>query len=323
MPAEPGEPRTRGHAFGIDLELTFAVPELPVRTAATGSPVSLLEPATASELRRSWPASATPVLTRTLPDGSLVMAVERHDDAGFQVWAPRYGRHHLSTGGARIRSALPRIAPWRWERLLFAQVLPLAAALHGRELFHASAVARDGVVLAFVGAPGAGKSSVAAHLVARGASLFTDDVLALASTTAEVIAHPGTHLAGVYRHELASMGAAGRARLGSRVGDTHKAYLASPVVDCALPLGAVYFLRRGAGKSIEITQNDSMAEELLSSSFISYLDLPRYLIQHLDMCARIAKTVPTLEVSSPSTAGAKDVAAAIETHAKTFGGTGR
>jgi hypothetical protein len=321
MPAErSAHPRARGHAFGIDLEPTFAVPELPVRPEATRLPVSVLESATAAELRRSWPRTATPVLTRTLADGSLVMAVERDDDSGFQIWAPRYGRHHVSSNGLRIRSALPRIAPWRWERLLFAQVLPLAAALQGRELFHASAVALNGVVLAFVGAPGAGKSSVAAHLVARGASLVTDDVLALGSNGAGVVAHPGTHLAGVYRHELAAMGAAGRARLGRRLGEAHKAYLASPVVDQALLLGAVYFLSRGSGKSIEITRNFAMAEKLLGSGFISYLELPSLLVQHLDMCARIAETVPTLEVSSPASAGAIEVAAAVEAHAETLGG---
>lgn len=309
-----------GTAFGIAIEASFPIPELPPGGPATGYPSSHLTRVSVRDIKQAWPSTgAKTALRRALPDGTLIMVVSRHDEAGFQVWGPRYGRHLVSNDGAEVLCALPKIAAWRWERLLFAQVLPLAATLRGRELFHSSAVSVDGGTLAFVGFSGAGKSSVAAHLVARGASLVTDDVLALARDGKQVIAYPGAVLAGIDRSELASMTAAGRARLGRRIGNTHKAYLAAPVVEGPSPLRAVYFLARGSGRSIQIAQNDSMALHLLSSSFISYLDLPRHLLQHLDICAHIAATVPTLEVSSPASARAADVAAAVEAHAETLG----
>jgi hypothetical protein len=244
------------------------------------------------------------------------MVVSRHEDLGFQVWAPRYGRHLVSADGSSVASALPRIAPWRWERLLFAQVLPLAAALRGRELFHASAVSLAGGTLAFVGLSGAGKSSVAAHLVAGGASLVTDDVLALERTRDGVTAFPGAALAGLDREELAAMTGAGRKRVGRRIGVTHKIHLAAPVVSSPGPLHAVYFLARGSSRAIEIERTTAQAAQLLGSSFLAYLDRPAQLLEHLDVCAHIAARIPTYEVASPSSARAVEVAAVVEDHAR-------
>lgn len=311
-----------GRAFGIDVRAGFAIPELPAGGRA-GNPLSTVEPASAGELRREWSARGTErLLERVHLDGRLMMAVERHDDAGFQIWAPYYGRHLVSPDGSRVRSALPAVAPWRWERLLFAQVLPLAAALRGRELFHASAVALGDTAVAFVGSSGAGKSSIAAQLVARGASLVTDDVLALERTADGVDAHPGSMLAGVERHELAAMSRAERARLGPRIGSAEKIYLSCQVADGPLPLKALYYITRGVGSSLEIRPSGSLPTRLLGSSFIAYLRSPDHLVGHLEVCTHVAATVPILEVSVPETARAVDVAAAVERHADGLPGTG-
>ena len=310
-------PRLDGTAFGIDIEAAFSIPELPVGRTPSSNPRSILEPASTEELRRAWPfRDAERLLERTLPDGRPMMVVEHHEDVGFHVWTPRHGRHLVSPDGAHVWCALPRIAAWRWERLLFAQVLPLTAALRGRALFHASGVALEGAAIAFVGFSGAGKSSIAAHLVARGASLVTDDVLALERAGEEMIAHPGTGLAGIDTRELATMSADGRARLGTKIGMADKAYLAVPVVERPLPLRALYFIAIVEGDSIAIRTNSSTASQLLGSGFIAYLPVHRHLIEHLEVCARIAATVPTFEVAAPAPARAVDVAHAVEAHAQ-------
>jgi hypothetical protein len=312
--------RWHGRAFGIDVQAGFPIPELPAGRASR-NPTSAVEPASAAELRRGWPAQgAERLVERVHPNGRLMMAVEHHDDAGFHVWAPYYGRHLVSADGSLVRSALPAVAAWRWERLLFAQVLPLAAALRGRELFHASAVSLDGAAIAFVGFPGAGKSSIAAHLVAHGASLVTDDVLALEGTDAGVTAHPGSGLASVERHELAAMSAGGRARLGRRVGTADKAYFSVSVVDGPLPLRALYYITRGRVGAIEIGPSGSLPSRLLGSAFIAYLRSPQHLVDHLDVCTHVAATVPVLELSVPATARAVDVACAVERHAHALPG---
>ena len=45
------------------------------------------------------------------------MVVEHHDEVGFRIWAPRYGRHVVRRDGTHVRCVLPRVAAWRWERL--------------------------------------------------------------------------------------------------------------------------------------------------------------------------------------------------------------
>jgi hypothetical protein len=310
----------RGRAFGIDIEAAFPIPELPASDDGRDSPRTVLELAEQSDLKQSWPArEATRLVSRTFADGSPMMVVDRHEVAGFSIWAPRYGRHVVSGDGGRVRCALPRVPAWRWERLLFAQVLPLAAALRGLELLHASAVAVGDGTFGFTGAPGAGKSSVAAHLVARGASLVTDDVLALEVAGDRVNAHAGASLAGLDGREISAMKAEDRFRLGTRLGKSDKTYFAALIVPRdPLPLRALYFLTRGQGRSVEIRPTESTPAQLLGSTFISYLRSPEHLVRHLDVCARIAELVPTLQVSIPASAAAKVVAEAVDAHLQAF-----
>jgi hypothetical protein len=312
---------THGRAFGIDVRAGFAIPELPRGGSPRGTPRTTLERASPGALAREWPRrDVERLIERVHVDGRLMMAVERHHEAGFHVWAPYYGRHLISPDGGTIRSALPAVAPWRWERLLFAQVLPLAAALRGRELFHASAVAIGDSAFAFVGLSGAGKSSLAAHLVAGGATLLTDDVLALEPVAGGVLAHPGTGLAGVARHELAATSPAGRARLGRPVGAADKVYVSAPVAERPLPLRGLYYLTRGKGRRIEIEPSGSLPSRLLGSSFIAYLQSPRHLLEHLDACTHLAATVPVLELSVPRAVGAIEAAEELQRHARSLAG---
>ena len=309
-----------GRAFGIDVVAAFPIPELPSLSDDRSAVRTTLELATPNELREIWPASgAAQLVRRMFPDGSPMMIVESHEDEGFHIWAPRYGRHVVSGDGARVRCALPRVAAWRWERLLFAQVLPLAAALLGRVLFHASAVAVDGGAFGFTGHAGAGKSSVAGHLVARGASLVTDDILALELSGDGLLAHAGASLVGIDARELGAMTAEERVRLGAHLGTSDKTYVAAPMVHGPLPLRALYFLSRGGEqRAIEIRPADSIPARLLGSGFISYLRSPRHLVRHLDACARIAELVPTLQVSVPASASARAVAVAVDAHLRTL-----
>ena len=110
-----------------------------------------------------------------------------------------------------------------------------------------------------------------------------------------------------------------RVRLGAHLGTSDKTYVAAPMVHGPLPLRALYFLSRGGGqRSIEIGPADSIPGRLLGSGFISYLRSPRHLVRHLDVCARIAELVPTLEVSVPASASARAVAAAVDDHLRTL-----
>ena len=165
----PSSP-TYGRAFGVELEAGFLIPELPEGRHGPGIPLTRLVPAAPRgapagvAAPRDGQARAPHVPGRKPDDGRRTSR-----GRGLLRLGPPPRPPFDQPDGSRVRSALPRIASWRWERLLFAQVLPLASALRGRELFHASAVALDGGASRSSGCPAPGKSSVAAHLVSRGA----------------------------------------------------------------------------------------------------------------------------------------------------------
>jgi hypothetical protein len=309
----------RGRAFGLDVDASFPISGLPVRE---GEPIGrrvsleLIEP---RELDRLWrPGRKTSLLDRRDPDGRLVMSIESDTALGFRIYAPRYGRHVISPDGRRVRSVLPRVAPWRWQRLLFAQVLPLATSLQGLGVFHASAVAVEGTALAFIATSGTGKTSLAVHLVDRGAALLTDDVLALEGGGRKVLAHHGAAFAGVAQAELDAVSPVARRQLGAVAGKTDKVLVTPHVSQTSVSLRAVYFLRRTSKPgAIVIARSDPPDPLLLlSANFISYVPDPSHLRSHLDLCAQIAETAGVYRVEIPVGTSATAVADAVLAHSR-------
>jgi hypothetical protein len=180
----------RATVFGLDVCSEEGVAVLAgAQAAATGRCVQLLvDPA--GEVR--WPPGASPLGEVRRSDGSLLFGVEAHADAGWLLHGEGLGSHLLSCDAGRLR-CIPGVPAARsWERFLIAQVLPFAAAVHGLELLHASAVAIDSGALAVLGPAGAGKTSLALALCGLGAEFMADDVLAVELCDGELLAHPGT-----------------------------------------------------------------------------------------------------------------------------------
>jgi hypothetical protein len=316
-------PRSRAIArydvFGLQVESPIPIEAAPLRPTTGAFRRVSLEQVAPAALAALWrPREARSVIERRTQRGRLVMSIDSHPHLGYRVAAPGHGRYVVSGDGTQIRYALSPTPGWRWQRLLFAQALPLAAALQGLELFHASAVVIGGRALAFVAAAGMGKSSVAAHMVAGGASFLTDDVLSLEPVSGAVLAHPGPRLAGIEAPELRTLASDGRGRLGQIVGRSGKIYLSVPAIGRTSHLDAVYFLER-SGASRELRILDSSPPDprlLLSSSFISYLTAADFLVEHLDACARIAQAVRVSRVLIPPSVGAPAVASVVEEHVR-------
>jgi hypothetical protein len=108
-----------------------------------------------------------------------------------------YGRAalaHLSADGTLLRCAVGAENDPAWQRVLLDTVLWTVSLLRGFELLHAATVAHERGLVALVAHTGGGKSSLAAEFLRRGASLFSDDILALADAGGTILAHAGPAL---------------------------------------------------------------------------------------------------------------------------------
>jgi hypothetical protein len=310
----PQGARWHGYAFGIGLESELPFPGIQP-TAEPAARMTSWREADPEEVEGAWELDdGELLLERRHPDGRLFLRVDGRGQLGYRIWAPYYGRHLVSAGGGSIASALPRVPPVRWQRLFFAQVLPLAAALHGLSLFQASAVAVDDRVLAFVGPEGSGKTSLTAHLVALGASFFTDEVLALEAAGADVLAHPGPSRLSLHETELRRIPSTQELRIGPCVGRSDRLMLEPEPVATALPLGRLYMLRPELeAERIWIEPREEPAgRSLQGSSFVNYLG--GGLERHLAICAALDEAVGAFDLGFPIGTRARDLAARVLAH---------
>lgn len=185
----PAETATRYRAYGVELacEFPLAVEPSPATTAPVRTIAARARPRREVESLRS--DGGGPVHTAVVA-GQTRLVVERGGGGDHLI---RYGRHpfHLSADLGVLTCAPPPRADAGWRHALLDWVAYSAAVLAGMQCIHASGVECTAGVVALAAASGAGKSSLAAELVSRGASFFCDDVLALAPDGERVLAHPG------------------------------------------------------------------------------------------------------------------------------------
>lgn len=324
MPTETASaaPRLRSHAFGLDVtsdvELVGLPPtERPPKSEAT-TEIAIVA-AGRPHAGRDPGGEEVRVVHR--PDGEMSLSVHFDAEQGYLLRLPGVGAYRVSGDGLQV-TCFPEagVSEWWWQRALVNQVLPLAATVRGFEVLHAGAVAIDGRVIALVGHPGAGKSSTTLNLILQGATFFTDDALALERGDGRLLANPGAGVSNFPRTERELMKNEAE-RLGSIVGgeDAFKALLAVEREPAPLPLGALYFLRRGKpGTEARI---EPVAEPdptmLLGSTYVLSVRSPDRLANQLDLCAAIAASVPIFDLLIPTTVPARDSAAAVLAHAST------
>ncbi|MGH9138717.1 MAG: hypothetical protein ACRD0G_17010 [Acidimicrobiales bacterium] len=263
-------------------------------------------------------------------DGSLLGRLDANGEAGYLLSADGYGHFLIASDGTDVRCAPYDSEPWRWQRYLIGQVLPLVAVLRGLEVFHSSVVETESGGTAFFGPSGSGKSSLAVGLMLRGARFLTDDVMAVeigrSATTdqrraayhaAPVFAHPGFGVANI-RHAVArQLTPDDLGVIGQPIGDDDEAVrLAVAVAGPPVRIGAVYFLER-APRSVEphITEIDAVDPRLLLvSSYNFVIRTPDRLVRQLDVCSRLARSARMFRLTTPPNAPLAAVAACVQSH---------
>lgn len=309
-----------GNAFGLSLEADLPVLGLDQRDDRTEAPRTLLRETTPESIDAAWsPTEAERLADQRFPDGSVMMTVDVHPEHGYLIDAPGHGRFRVAVDGSLVECAPAPGPVWRWHRPFFAQALPIAAALNGMEVLHASGVVVDGNAIAFVGHSGAGKTSLAIHLVDQGASLLADDVVALSAAGETVRAHPGVRFANVAEEQIEAIEPDRRERFGRVIGRSEKLHiLVEPMAEAPAPLGALYFLERRP----EVRRLDF--ERLLppdprwlfAATFLSHITNPARMAAQLEVCSLIAGGVATYRMLVPSHLSAAELAPLVAAHSR-------
>jgi hypothetical protein len=169
---------------------------------------------------------------------------------------------------------------------LLGPILGFTLRLRGVRALHASCVQLEGRAFCFVGARGAGKSTLAAALYSRGHGVLSEDVTALRDTTTAL---PGVPLIKLWEDTAALHG-----ELPLLTPNWSKHYL--PVEDGfvteATRLGGVYLLGLGPAPVVESVRPGEALAALLDNVYVSYALSDEMRAEDLDFFGDLVEQVP-------------------------------
>jgi hypothetical protein len=124
------------------------------------------------------------------PEGGDTWLVLGRQGPEYVLWYTEWVHFRLSADGREIAcQAAPEIPDETVRHLFLDQILLLVLAHAGNAVLHASAVARGGDAVAFLGPSGRGKTTLALAMCQDGLALLADDGLVLGLHT-ELLAQP-------------------------------------------------------------------------------------------------------------------------------------
>ncbi len=274
-------------AYGLTLRATLALPEFTVLPPMDRPDVVVR--------RRDLPPAPDAVTERA------ALSVRVHGETVHYVWK-HYGQFVLHAGQEVDYAPLPG-APDETVRAPLLGVV-LGTVLHQRGFFtlHASAVACEGGVVAFVGQKGAGKSTTSAALHQRGYRLVTDDVLAIeVPAKRSPVVHPAFPRIKLRPDALAALGHDRAAfprlhdNIDKRVYPADRSFRSDPT-----PLRRIYVLADDPVLRAERLSPKEAFVQLLTHSyaarFLGALGAGR---DHFYQCKRLLQHVPIYRLQRP------------------------
>ena len=207
------------------------------------------------------------------------------------------------------------------EANLLNFVLSASLTLQGEETLHSTVVEIDGRAVGLLGLSDAGKSTLAAFLISRGADLVTDDMLRVKFADGAMLAYPGP-----YRLKL--LDEPGKAFLPEAVAAGYFNSLSGKVMVQprttiparreTIPLAALFHLgdpdEQSAIREVSHARLDGLelVRLVISSTMDTRYALSSRLARQIEFAARVARTVPVYRLRYPrSTEAMHDVARQI------------
>lgn len=301
-------------AFGLVVESDVPIPELASLKAPAAADIHVqienFPPWLGEILRggtaRLWCESAH----RTRSGQPLVRMYRLPAGTKDYIWI-RYqsGNEFVMDGEAKNIWAVEEESqrPDTASAYLLGPLLALAMRLRGYTCLHASAVAVRGRAVAFMGSPGAGKSTTAATFVAAGYPLVADDMVAFKGDNEVFLVQPtwpGLRL---------EPDAAGRLPYGAGVlprpvPGNEKGYLRLEserglFQEQPLPLGGIYYLserlREMETPRLESARGRETLMWLIANTYMAYVLGDHDRAGEFNLLGRLATHIPVRRISAP------------------------
>jgi hypothetical protein len=298
---------------GLELSADFTLPEL---VRADQSRATAVRPPAERQWRiHRLPSTAT-LRTGvswfhhwTFPNGRRWLSFARADD-GYLLRFPRLADFHVRVGARELAARRHPTTPHNtFRHLLLDQVLPLLAGGRDCVALHASVVNVDGGAVAFLGAAGQGKSTLAAAIGRRGHAVLSDDccVVRRSARGFEVSAtYPGVRLFGESRDRVFG-DAPTRGRRVSHYSSKRRVIDEAGMRFCTppVPLHRVFALARQSDDAratrIQIarrSRRDSVVDVVGGMFFLDVTD-PERALDAFDVAADIAGSLPVCSLTFP------------------------
>jgi len=191
---------------------------------------------------------------------------------------------------------------------LLGPVMGFVLRLRGITCLHASAVAVGDSAVAFLGFPGAGKSTLAAAFGRAGFAVLSDDVVALLDEGGRFLVQPGYPRVNLWPDSVCWLFGSESA-LPTITSTWDKRFLALDQNGCRfatepLPLAAIYVLGEregllGASVIEEVRGNDAFVT-LVANTYVNYLLDRSMRSREFDVLSRVVASIPVRSVRPPA-----------------------
>ena len=270
----------RGLAPAAKVDVRMEVGELPPELAADRAAM----PFHSSE---QLDENGTPVRVVTLVGGGEFFRIDYCD--GTRVVVSADGERVWARGAT---SDIEDTAAY-----LLGPVLGMVLRLRGVNCLHASAVAIEGRACAFVGASGAGKSSMAAAFARRGHAVLSDDVTPIEEQDGVFFAQPAYPRLRLWPESVEGLfGSADSMPRMVEGWDKRYVDLASPPYlfqSAPLPLAAIYLLDASPGPpAVEAVGPRDTMIAIVADTYATYLLDRERRAREFEFVARLVAAVP-------------------------------
>jgi hypothetical protein len=279
-------------AYGVNIESEILLPDLMSAEAEPDVRIRHGEIAT-SPLFKSLPENAE-VFER--PGCRIVAAL-----GAMCISWEKVGTFLVHGGTDVIVEREPNVPVEDLQPFLTGPVL--SVLLHQRGLFvlHASSVVIGGVAVAFLGAKGDGKSTLAAHLQVRGHRLIGDDIVPVNLENGSPVVVSGFPRIKLYNDSIVAVGHEPsdfpliHRFVEKRSFQYSDAFSTEPV-----PLHSLYILSEGAEVGLEKLGHASTFIEITRHTYVNrYLKALGAESEHFEHCRKLIQKLPVWKLNRP------------------------